>query len=514
MRDISQKINDLFSHVYGQYDLIKNDNKEKNKIQEDIMLFTKELSSSNIKDLSDDTFLQLGQLVFFYLVSFPKYQNYILKEEIFPLLRKLKTQKSTTNNKISSAIYTSLITGLDILNNKSVQAIINELNDILDVDLGNTTPRINSRIKKGTSNPDYFGFLSTSVIKEVISFLKISETNKLSNDNLSKISEIKSPVISTSSRKGGSGKTTFLLNTVNWFYENYPDKKACIIDLDLSGPVWQYLLTNDNQLNVLKSSNKFIDTFFTVKYADKPDGVEIFENPTIHDVENTINDLDWPFNELKKKVGLCTFRDIPYTNRLINSALNYKRDSFYTFLINYIAFVSEQYDLILIDSGPGFSSIPFCTMSIAGIAEQGIPIVMSSPAVYDLLGTLYEFGDLRFINLNRPPIWWVNKVRKEQKQYFDKPKTWIQLSEDLGLKDFNNLELIKKLLNENPDKDNFKWNTLSFDDKIYQIGLITETGQTQKPIINSEFILYNEIKQYFDNSELSKYFDNKKNENI
>jgi hypothetical protein len=467
--------------------------------------------------IDDEANKMVGELIFLNLSCKDKNnQNKYFNCELIPLLRRLRNNPfSNSSFLLIKSIWESIIIGLDALFNDTIQSIINELNLITNSDIGSSTIRNNHNTIKHGTDPMYFGFLNTAIAKEVISFLEERDKKTISPEVIKLIDKIQSPVISVASRKGGTGKTTFLLNTINWFFERFNNGKACIIDLDLSGPVWLYLLANKNTLNNIKSSQNFLDIFFDTKnVANDPKKLVINTSPNYSEVLSVVHHIKWPFTKAHSKVGLCTFRDLPYTNRLIESALNYNRDKLYPFLINLVAQLSKEYSLIIIDSGPGFSAVPYCSLSIAGIANNSIPAVISTPAVCDIFGTLMEFADLRFVNFTRSPLWWVNKVKGHE--YFTRELNWYTLSKDLGISGvLPELPLIENIM-KGSKRDEYFWKTLPYDEKIIQVGSIKSNGDVDQQEINCEnSSYYRAICRYYDdeNTSLFKYINTKLSKN-
>ena len=483
--------------IWNKNNLEKNWTEQINKFIDEIIIVDENPIINDKKLIK-----KIGELLFLSIASKNKNsQKQYFNESILKTLRDLRINSNIISDLLTQSIWEGIMIGLDALYDDTIQSIIDELALITSTDIGNSTIRNSSKSIKQKADPQFFRFLNTTISKEVISFLNERHEKSIPTIVKNLINEISSPVISVASRKGGTGKTTFLLNLINWFYERVPEGKACIIDLDLSGPVWLYLLADKNQLNNIKASNNFLDIFFNTKNAvNDPFGLKIDINPDISDVYSIVHNFKWPFNKTESKIGLCSFKDFPYSNRQIDSALNYNRDKLYPFLINFVKHLSIKYDLILIDSGPGFSAIPYCSLSIAGIAKNSIPAVISSPALCDIYGTLMEFADLRFVNLSRPPLWWINKVNGQE--YFNKDLNWYTLSKDLGFTQLlPQLSLIEKILKYKSEQGKmYTWNKLPFDDKISQIGSITPDGNVDTPELNYENSkYYHAICNYFDN---------------
>jgi hypothetical protein len=225
------------------------------------------------------------------------------------------------------------------------------------------------------------------------------------------LSDVTASLVSIASRKGGVGKSTLALALALAAARRRADCRVCIIDLDITGPTWQYLLCPDGR-TVARKPIAFLNRLIEI---DQPDNSFDFGEPEAELVLACIADAHLP--AIEAPVGLLTFADLPRTNRYLVQAIANNRPSFTAFLVAILRAASTRYDFIIIDNTPGFDPHPLITLVLAGRVPRGVPLVLSTEQGPDLRGTFLELSDLRLLHFNRPPVWIVNKASPEAQRF-------------------------------------------------------------------------------------------------
>ncbi len=237
------------------------------------------------------------------------------------------------------------------------------------------------------------------------------------------LSDFSASLVSIASRKGGVGKSSIALAITLMALKQELNCRVCIIDLDITGPIWQYILCPDGRtLNGVPVNylNRLIE-------IEQPHTDFQFGEPDTKSVTDCIAKARFPF--FTQPVGLLTFRDLPRTNRYIVQAIANNRSSFTKFFVAILRVLSNEYDLIVIDNTPGFDPHPLISIAIAGSVPKGLPIVISTEQAPDLRGTFLELSDLRLLSLSRPPLWIVNKASMTAEVFFSEPHTLVEIAD-------------------------------------------------------------------------------------
>lgn len=275
--------------------------------------------------------------------------------------------------------------------------------------------------------PKLSQLLDVGLFTEVLGFLDVID--RIDADVTASPSEPMVSVGCVVSRKGGVGKSTVTLATALASITTEKKDSICIFDLDLTGPMWQYvLLTGGRDLNgcdaVKVNLNQLVE-------FDQPD--DDFQFLPVSS-ENLMQCLLWgeiPF--VKERVGLISFADLPRTNRFLARQIANNPRSFGEFLESVIAALSKEFSLILIDNSPGFDYHTQVAYATTRRFPRGCPVAVSTPFPADLRGTMLELADLKFIGLESrvTPLWVINKVDKETQKFFEGEINAVKLTQQL-----------------------------------------------------------------------------------
>ena len=228
--------------------------------------------------------------------------------------------------------------------------------------------------------------------------------------------DVGSVVASLVSRKGGVGKSTIAFATVLLLARSQPNRKICLFDLDLTGPAWQYFLQPSSA--AADDGVPYLNDLFDIA---QPSCHFEFGEPTADEVLQHVARMRIP--ALGFDLGLLTFADWPRTNRYLIQAIADNRESFGKFLDALVVGLSKEFDTIIIDNAPGFHPHSLLSLAVVGRIRRGFPIVVSTPMLPDLRGTLLELSDIRFLHAYRPPIWIVNQASEEARDFFAMPRS-------------------------------------------------------------------------------------------
>lgn len=383
--------------------------------------------------------------------------------------------------KLGDALLGSMMIGIEALSEECAQEIIDCLCDIVETNLGRTPKWTGYRRRYGEPAPQYFDILNGTLYAEVVRFYNTKRSTELLKEHKEVLKEIECPVISVGSRKGGTGKSLYLMAATSWFHDKgYRD--ICVLDLDLSGPVWQYLLFPERN-RPKRFLNDMIDT--------NQDYRKGFTFPTGFrdaDVQNLADRANYPFAE-KGKVAHLGIRDIPGINRTLTMAAELNRDTFYPFLASVIAALSKKHDCILIDNSPGFDSVPYASLVLASSVKQGAAFVVCTPALPDLAGTFLELAEFRLTNTLRSPVWVINKSTPESEKFTSVPRTAYETAKQLQAYDSElpQRPLLEKILKPRYACD--LWEHLPMDDSVKDILFVDAKGRPKKPnLMKTEYL--------------------------
>jgi len=238
--------------------------------------------------------------------------------------------------------------------------------------------------------------------------------------NIGAEAKLATPVVTILSRKGGVGKSMFALATALSFVRQNHGKTVCIVDLDLTGPVWQYLLFPQPD-----KPARFLNDWF------EEDG--FFREATAEMVADVIETSE--IASLDRRVKLLSLADLPRTNRSIALEMANRPVETYNFLVSLVQAIQPFADLIVFDNSPGFATVPLLTHVLASKAKAGTSIVVSTPAMPDLRGTIVEISDLRLLDTLRPPLWVINKATPQTKDFLANIPSVVEAALALGTYD-------------------------------------------------------------------------------
>lgn len=228
-------------------------------------------------------------------------------------------------------------------------------------------------------------------------------------------------VISISAHKGGSGKTTIATNLATSISQLFPDKKVLLIDLDGQCGV---------SISFGKSANNFVNqSILSIINASKQIS-DVIDNNIENAYGEKIDNLFVIYSEPKMR-GF---------DHIINN--NYQiQDN----LLKILEHLKKQFDYLIIDTPPIFSSINVCAF-----LKSDIVITPLEADRYNIEGALNTIKELKKdIYVNKPYIYLLpNKI-----------KNWIKLDNELlnyldeKVKNENNVFISKFSI---PDSNKFK----------------------------------------------------------
>jgi Mrp family chromosome partitioning ATPase len=268
---------------------------------------------------------------------------------------------------------------------------------------------------------DLSKLLDYALFGEVFAFLAgIKHLQRVSA--LAGLDDFSASVIAIASRKGGVGKSTLALAIALALLRRGDGTRLCIVDLDITGPIWEYVLCPDGR-TVDGQPIPYLNKLLTI---DQPDDAFDFGSPTADSVLECVARVQIP--SVAHDIGLLTFADLPRTNRYIVQAIANNRESFTDFLVAVLRGLSQQYDHIIIDNTPGLDPHPLIALVVAGTVPHGLPVVLSTPHAPDLRGTFLELSDLRFLRFKKRPLWVVNKASEDVESFFSEERTLIDIA--------------------------------------------------------------------------------------
>lgn len=329
-------------------------------------------------------------------------------QQLMGLVQSQIGHNDKTGKYISQRLVEHLVLSLDLFSNDDAQLILDLLGNLTNRNSGTRNSAVVSESEYTSNHRALSQLFEKALFSEVWEFLT---TRKAINKNLSEFSSnivgCDSNVISIGSRKGGVGKSTIAMLIAMAAIER--SSSTCIIDLDLTGPVWQYLLFPK------RNEPKY---FLNDVLSPQPVDIFNFAEPSDADIEKCIS-IAGTING--SSLGLLAFADLPRTSRLLRTAISLRRNqnSYLQLLTNIIRVVSKYYNTIIIDNSPGFDSCSLLSFVVTDQVNNGTNIIVSSPQKADIYGTFIELADFRLLNLN-PPLWLINKADEETKNWFSK----------------------------------------------------------------------------------------------
>lgn len=365
--------------------------------------------------------------------------------------RILESHESQKARRGAQSLFESLILSAEDVERKTCQQILELLARFAEVPPEGVIPpsregdwRIAAaraaEIMDGADRARLRDILQVGLYREVLTFLQQRENLSAPREIAENLAHILTPVATFASRKGGVGKSMLVYATAAWYSKEHPGARVCIIDLDLSGPVWQYLLFPERD-----KPSHFLNDLLRLDQGNQKGS---FDFPT-----DITRELIEPFlEESSIKVGetalhLLTVADLPRTNRYLSIAISNNSESCFRFLTQLLTALQPLVDFIIIDNEPGLGSLPLLAHVLATSLPHGCSSLISTPALPDLRGSLFELSDLYLLDresamVNRPPLWIVNKADDEAKKF---------LSAGLKIVDVaNQIETYKAIVPERP----------------------------------------------------------------
>lgn len=316
--------------------------------------------------------------------------------------------------------------------------------------------------------------LQVGLCREVMIFLEQRQTLHGARTTDPSLSSICTPVVSFASRKGGVGKSMLLLATATWFLKCVlPGARVCVIDLDLSGPVWQYLLFPErgrpshflNELLLLDQGNQVGEFDFGVVSA--ADVAPLLEESTI-DLQGA-------------HLRLLSIADLPRTSRYLAVAIANNGESFFRFLVSLVTALQGLCDLIVIDNEPGFGTLSLLSHVLATSVPRGCSVVVSTPSLPDLRGSLLELSDLNVLDrssslVNRPPLWIINKADAQAREFLATDHSIVEVASQIEA--YNDILPVRPVVARalSPARTRFHGLPLPLDPALLAFGNIQNNG--------------------------------------
>jgi cellulose biosynthesis protein BcsQ len=274
--------------------------------------------------------------------------------------------------------------------------------------------------------------LQVGLYREVMIFLDQEQHLARARQSAASLENILTPTVSFISRKGGVGKSILSLATAAW-YSKYVKARAtvCIIDLDFSGPVWQYLLFPERQ----DKPSHFLNDLFSLDQGNQKGEFEFPPKVSTDQIK--------PFLEKSSisiegtRLSLLSIADLPRTSRFLSIAIDNNIESFFRFLTQLLVALQPLVDLVIIDNSPGLGTLPLLSHLIATSVRHGCSTVVSTPALHDMWGTIIELSDLSVLDqqaehVNRPPLWIINKADERARQFLSTKHKIVDVAQRIG----------------------------------------------------------------------------------
>jgi cellulose biosynthesis protein BcsQ len=257
--------------------------------------------------------------------------------------------------------------------------------------------------------------LEVGLYREVMSFLQQREDLSGTRKSEESLTQLIKPIVSFSSRKGGVGKSMLVFATAAWYLKEHPAARICIVDLDLSGPVWQYLLFPERD-----KPSHFLNDLLRVDQGNQKGEFEFPSDLSTAAVEPLLEESTIKVEG--KSLLLLSVADLPRTSRYLSIAVANNSEACFLFLTELFSALQPLVDLIIIDNAPGLGSLPLLSHVLASSVPFGCSAVVSTPALPDLRGSIIELSDLYVLDresvmVNRPPLWIVNKADAKAQEF-------------------------------------------------------------------------------------------------
>lgn len=257
--------------------------------------------------------------------------------------------------------------------------------------------------------------LQVGLYREVLTFLQQRDNLSGARKIAKHLQHLLTPVATFASRKGGVGKSMLVYATAAWYLKEHPNARVCIIDLDLSGPVWQYLLFPEND-----KSLHFLNNLLRLDQSNQKGHFEFPTNITTEQIEPFLEESAIKVGETALR--LLTVADLPRTNRYLSIAIANNSESCFLFLAQLLSALQPLVDFVIIDNEPGLGALPLLAHVLATSIPHGCSSLISTPALPDLRGSLFELSDLYLLDresamVDRPPLWIVNKADDQAREF-------------------------------------------------------------------------------------------------
>lgn len=228
--------------------------------------------------------------------------------------------------------------------------------------------------------------------------------------------------------KGGSAKTTTLVNIAGAICNRFPEKKVCIIEGDAQGNA-----SASFKVSAVKLENTVYDVFMG-NCSAKEAVVQAFQNIDIIPANTDMNFLEFDvmerfdkqqsrtvyeiiktLNEKKVNVGELTFEQFSKINLVKSSPTN----TYFNMLDGKLGEIDKEYDIILFDTPPELKAV---TSSILALTDKAI--IPFEPDIYAIDGIKNILHRIRSIQKEYNPKLEVagilaTKVQKRTKLHTD-----------------------------------------------------------------------------------------------
>jgi cellulose biosynthesis protein BcsQ len=396
----------------------------------------------------------------------------------------LESQESKKAKAGAQALLESLILAIENVESKTSHQILELLAKLSNAPEGVTPP--SSRQSEGfdpqqaAGSLDHEGrallrdLLQVGLFREVMIFLRQRKDLSKAREGREFLEGIQKPVVSFASRKGGVGKSMLAFATAAWYLtEVQADATVCILDLDLSGPVWQYLLFPERG-----KPSHFLNDLFRLDQGNQKGE---FEFPSVS--EDVIKPLleESTIMVQDKPISLLSFADLPRTSRYLSLAVANNSQSCFTFLTQLLLAIQSSVDLVVIDNAPGFESLPLLSHVLATSVRHGCSVIVSTPALPDLRGTLIELSDLYVLDresdlVKRPPLWIVNKADAKAQEFLHTKHNIVDVANEIEA--YNSIVPVRPLVGRavSPSSHKFHGLALPLDQALLGFGNIKNSG--------------------------------------
>ena len=317
--------------------------------------------------------------------------------------------------------------------------------------------------------------LQAGLYTEVYDFLRMRGSLPKKCELYARLKDVETCVISMLSRKGGTGKSLLSMLVLLSYLKEKPGSKVCIIDMDCSGPTWQYLLFPEED-----KPNRFLNELIDARELTR----KVFSfseeqlKSTLHELLQSRSVCD-PLGTM----SLLTLRDLPRTNRNVREAILYNQQNtarYADFLLEIIKFLNAQdFGMVVIDNAPGFGVIPLTSHSLSSVAPYGQTLIVSTPYLPDIRGVLVDLSDERLLYKGEPPIWIINKIRGDTEAFLRRKKTIYEVAS--ATKAYGSLLPKRPIVSKMQKKFDPPFAQLQFDDDFLSFVTVEDRKEGMTP---------------------------------